>query len=78
MCMSVLAVCFILVHYVLAWCCVGQKRVLDPLVLELRMTVSCYVGAENWKGLSSRAASALNHLLSSLALCSIFLLGYLG
>lgn len=38
----------------------GQKRVLDPLGLELQMAVS-HVGTGNWIWYFGRVASALNH-----------------
>lgn len=41
--------------------CRGQKRLLDPLELELQMVVSCHVGVGSnlQMGVSGRAAEAL-------------------
>lgn len=45
----------------------GQKRVSDPLELDLQMAVSHYVGAGNWTHSSVRATSVLNPWALSLA-----------
>lgn len=42
----------------------GQKRVWDPLELELQVVMSCRVGAEKQTQVLCRNSSALNHCLS--------------
>lgn len=39
----------------------GQKRLLEPLALELQMIVSRYMGAGNWTQVSGRAAHVLSY-----------------
>ena len=46
MCMDIASECMF-VHHVCAWCIQSQKRVLDPLGLELKMVVSLCVDAGN-------------------------------
>lgn len=44
--MGILPACMC-IHRVCDWCWQNQSRVLDPLELELRVVVSCRVGAKN-------------------------------
>ena len=52
--------CFAFMHQMFYSALAGQKRVLDPLGLELQRTVSCYVVLGLKPRSSERAAAALN------------------